>query len=97
MKIAILALWLALVAGCGTNLADGVALAGGVSLAEARATCAAWNPASEFFDTSVFSAEAVRDAGLSEVFFATSWANGCVDGDSGCISCGVSIAAAVWH
>ncbi len=97
MKTAIPAMGLVFLAGCGPNLVGVVSLAGGVSIAEARATCEAWNPAPEFFDASVFSAEAVRDAGLSKVFFTTSWANGCVDGNDGCIGCGVSIAAAVWN
>ena len=94
MKTAILALGLVFVAGCGTNV-GGTNVASGVSLAEARAVCDAWDPAPGIFDAFVLTAEAFRDSGGSEIEFSGTWAISCES--EGCLRCGVNTAAAVWN
>lgn len=95
MRNVAIALGLVFVAGCGTNVA------GGVSLAQARATCLAWDrtvDAGANFDSTVLLAEALRDDGTSErEFLGAVISDGCQAGDSGCISCITQVAAAVWN
>ncbi len=99
-NVAILALGLVFVAGCGTNLA------GGVSLAQARSTCLAWDSSAEagaFLDSLILVAEAARDSGSTEADFLAAFLTPCSDplvtgpDFAGCTSCITQIAAAVWN
>ena len=99
-SVAILALDLIFVAGCGTNV--GTNLAAGVSLAEARATCLAWLTVADsaaLFDVLVLVAEAGRDDGRTEPDFLVSFLPSCSDDPdiAGCSSCFTQIGAAVWN
>ena len=91
-NVAILALGLVFVAGCETNVA------GGISLAQARATCFAWDGTASgtaYFDSFVLLAEAGRDDGITESQFLSAAILPCTD--AGCLSCITQLAAAVWN
>ena len=93
-------LGLVLMAGCGTGLPRGTNTAGGVTLAEARVTCHAWDPfADADIDSLVLVAEARRDAGEVEASFIHTILPVCSnDADpTGCRACFTQIGAAVWN
>ena len=96
MKIAIAILMVAL-AGCGSNVSSGV------SIADARETCQAWDNDPAGFDASIIIAEALRDDGLLQSQFLLVVLEGCEDpeideGDKdACVVCRIAISAAVWR
>jgi len=95
MKRALCVCGVLVLCGCGTNLG------GGVTLADARATCLAWDTsptASANFDTLVLLAEVGRDQGSTEGTFLGFLLPAC-EGEadfSGCLACFTQMAAAVW-
>lgn len=100
-NVAILTLVISLVfvASCGSNLA------GGVTLAQARAICLEWDPSSTnaVFETLIISMEALRDNGTTEVEYLSFVADYCNNplnalfDLSGCTACLVQSAAVVWN
>jgi len=99
-RLAILSL--VLVAGCGSNLGGvGSNVARGVSLAEARATCLAWDNEPGLFDAFVLIAEAARDDGITELEFLQAFIPSCsptvVQDQAGCIACSTQVGAAVYN
>lgn len=97
-----IALVLVLVAGCGTNV--GTNVAGGVTLAAARATCIAEDTFidRELLESTILVAESVRDTGGTEFQFLFNFADSCDNLSTearrgGCLSCFTQIAAAVWN
>ena len=103
-QIVCLVAGLIVVAGCGTNV--GTNVAGGISLAEARATCLAWDTSPEGptnFEGFILIAEAFRDDGLREPFYLIGAFETCVnlvdDGfdQAGCEACLIRIGAVVYN
>ena len=99
-NVAILALGLVFVAGCGSNVV-GTNTAGGVTLEQARATCQSWDGAfnDSLFNAFVLGMEAFRDDGLSEsdcVRGGTLTCGSAVDGVA-CLSCLIQTCAAVYN
>ena len=96
-KVFTLCLGLILVAGCGTNVV------GTVTLAEARATCLAWNndPTGGIAEVEaiVLLAETSRDIGQTEAGFVVVSFGVCegTPDPSGCKECMIQVGAAIWN
>ncbi len=103
MRNVAIAVGLLFVAGCGTGL-PGTNTASVVTLAQARATCIAWDGSSDgaaFVDALILMMEAGRDDGLTEVEFLDVAVPSCDDPFNtdwaGCITCMTEVAAVVWN